>query len=345
MKARRLLVELLTHVARAAGLPSLERRRRHRRGDYRLYVLEYHEVCGTAAEEREGVVSAERLARHLRFLGPLFRCVTLAEGAKRLAAGEPLEEDLLALTFDDGYLGNERHAWPVLRAAGVPGTVYLATAFLDGDELWFDFARRAFRALRGREEALPASAQEVLATALGSWPSSGGEVERLKYAPLEIRHEALHVLSHLDLDLEPAALAMDWRAARRMVEEGAEMGAHTVNHPILSRLDAHQQEEEIQRSRQRITEEVGHEPETFAVPNGSQRDFDAATLEILQRLGFRASCTTVRGSNRPGCDLFTLRRLGIGADSTSLLAARLAGFFDQGLRHRLPGGMGKAPGH
>jgi peptidoglycan/xylan/chitin deacetylase (PgdA/CDA1 family) len=36
-----------------------------------------------------------------------------------------------AVTFDDGYEGVHRHAWPVLRELGVPATVFLATAYLD----------------------------------------------------------------------------------------------------------------------------------------------------------------------------------------------------------------------
>lgn len=349
MALRRRLVDAVALAARAAGLPGLLRRRRHRRGDYRVFILEYHEVCGRPDEESEGTVSAQRLERHLRFLAPHFEVVTVAEAARRLSSGGPgrgLDHDLLVLTFDDGYRGNYRHAWPVLRRLGMVGTVYLATDFLDGEALWFDTVRRALQAMKGRELALPASTQDMLRTALGEWPMAAGRVVgRLKYAPLDARVEAVHALAELELDRAPAAEPMSWGEAMEMIEQGAEMGAHTVTHPILSRLSASQQEDEIARSRRRIAEATGHQPTTFAVPNGSSKDYDQATLDVLRRLGFTASVTTERGSNMPGCDLFTLRRLGIGSDSDSLLAARLAGLFDEGLRRFRPGRARAAPAH
>ena len=117
-----------------------------------------------------------------------------------------------------------------------------------------------------------------------------------------------------------------------MMAGGIEFGAHTVSHPILSTLEPADQEDEIRRSRARIAEATGKEPVTFAYPNGSAKDYDRHTVEILGRLGFQAACTTRRGSNRPGCDRLTLKRLGIGSDSTAIVETRLAGLFDEEVR-------------
>ncbi len=42
----------------------------------------------------------------------------------------------VVLTFDDGFDGVYEHAWPRLRAAGLPFTIYLATAYLGGVMRW-----------------------------------------------------------------------------------------------------------------------------------------------------------------------------------------------------------------
>ena len=76
-------------------------------------------------------------------------------------------------------------------------------------------------------------------------------------------------------------------------------------------------------------------PTAFAVPNGAPRDFDATTLDLLREMGFKACCTTVRGSKRSGCDLLSLRRIGVGRDSTRVLSARLSGLFDDEARRWL----------
>ena len=77
------------------------------------------------------------------------------------------------------------------------------------------------------------------------------------------------------------------------------MGGHTVTHPILSTLGSREQEQEILSCRDRITEATGVAPTTFAMPNGSHRDFDGETLRILGEAGFEAACTTIRPSPHP----------------------------------------------
>ncbi len=334
MTPRKLAVRGVSLLAVASGLTSLRRRWRHRRGDFRLYVLEYHDVA--AGAEQEGTVKAERFRRHLRYLKRRFRIETLAAAFERLGAGG-LDRDLLAITFDDGYAGNYRDAWPVLCAEGVLATFYLTTGFLDGTELWFDVARRALDAARRSPEVDPAAARR-LRGALGSWPpaeSTDGMVRRLKYLPPAERDRALEALRAAGLGPATPARPLTWDQAAEMAAAGAELGAHTVTHPILSTLEPAAQSEEIRRSRARIAEATGAPPVTFAYPNGSARDYDRHTLEIIGRAGFRAACTTRRGSNRPGCGRLELKRIGIGADPPFVVEARLAGLFDEEVRSRL----------
>jgi peptidoglycan/xylan/chitin deacetylase (PgdA/CDA1 family) len=327
-----LAVNLVSTVAVASGFTTLVRRRRQRRGDYRVYILEYHRV--EDEPEREGVVSTKRFEDHLRQLTASFRFTTVAEAAEHLAAG-PLLEDFLVLTFDDGYRDNHHCAWPVMRAFKVPGTIYITTGFLDGNPLWFDTARRSFEALQQRGGPLPEAIARALRQALGDLPQPGQEVNRLKYAAPQDRLRVTALVDDLSLVRRPASTPLSWDEARELHAAGIELGGHTVSHPILARLGHHQQEVEIQQSQMRLAEELGATPTTFAMPNGSKKDFDRNTLDLLQRLRFLAACTTMRGSNRPGCDPYTLRRIGIGSDSPTLLSARLAGLFDQGLRRVL----------
>lgn len=336
MRLRRLAANLVAAAAAASGWLHIVRRQRHRRGDFRLYILEYHDVHED--HEHEGTVSAARFRRHLCHLQRRFRFAPLTPAHQQLQAGK-LDRDLAVVTFDDGYAGNYEAAWPVLRDEGVPATIFLTTGFLDGDELWFDVARRTLAAIQQSPPEVEPDLRAVLRDGLGVWPITPASsiepiVRRLKYLPPQRRQQALATLSQLGLDLTPAARPMSWQQVDEMMAGGIEFGAHTVSHPILSTLAPAAQEDEIVRSRQRITEATGTQPTSFAFPNGSARDYDQHTVNILQRLGFDAACSTQRGSNQPGCHPLTLKRLGIGSDSLSLLDARLAGLFDQEVRNR-----------
>ena len=96
-----------------------------------LFVLVYHRVG--AGMGREMDLPTDLFEAQLHYLGERFEPVPLADGLGRLAAGETLRRDLVAVTFDDGYKEVYAEAWPVLREAGIPATIFVATGFLDGD--------------------------------------------------------------------------------------------------------------------------------------------------------------------------------------------------------------------
>jgi len=334
--ARRIAGRSAAATVAALGGAALLRRRRRRRHDYRVFVLEYHDV-GSSGSEREGVVSAARLARHLRFLQSHFRLTSLSGAVEALAGPKGPGEDLVVITFDDGYAGNYRHAWPVLRAAGVPATVFVASGFLDGGELWFDLAERCLEAARQGAPPEGPIEHEDVARAVRPWLAGKRDAvwTWLKGLSPE-RRDA--VVERLRVAYRPTAertTALSWAEARELAASGIEIGAHTHSHPILSTLPPARQEQEIIRGRDRIATELGTVPRHFAYPNGSAIDFTDDTVRIVRDAGFRSACTTVRGSNAGGCDLLRLARIGVGNEPTLVLAARLAGLLDDRIRQRL----------
>jgi peptidoglycan/xylan/chitin deacetylase (PgdA/CDA1 family) len=95
-----------------------------------LLILGYHRVG--AGMEREMDLPLSVFAEQMRYLSAHREVVPLVDGVRRL--GFPLERDLVAITFDDGYREVYTHAWPVLRELGLPSTVFVATGFLEGTD-------------------------------------------------------------------------------------------------------------------------------------------------------------------------------------------------------------------
>ena len=330
-------VNLVAMLATVSGLCKAMRRIRRGRTGFRVFILEYHGVSESGLE-CEGTVSQDRLRGHLRFLTQRFPITTLAEAADLLNGERPLSEDTMVISFDDGYANNFTAAWPVLRQESVPATIFLTTGFLDGMPLWFDVARRKLEAIHRQGGDQPQELVQILPTREVEWSARfwvNRMVNRLKYMPEEERHACVAALDHFESSAAEAQPAMLWSQVRQMQQNGIEMGGHTVSHPILSTLPPERQEEEILGCWNRIKEASGVAPTTFAYPNGSIGDYDRSTLEILEASGFRAATTTRRGSNRPGCNPYTLRRIGVGSDSNWLLSARISGLFDDEIRRRL----------
>lgn len=334
---RRLALHSASLFGAISGLTGSVHRRRLRRQDHRLFILEYHDIS-TNGEEFEGTISQDRFRRHVKWLKQRFVISTLAEATVALGSEARLEHDVLTVTFDDGYEGNHTGAWPVLESEGVPATVFLTTGFLDGEELWFDRAKRYLSAAQDSPESLSEKVRATLVQLYGRWPQARDPeslVQMLKYLTPEKRLAFVEELASLSLDPAPAARPLSWEQVRSMQQGGIEFGGHTVTHPILSLLSRKSQEREILLSQKRIREKTGVSPKTFAYPNGSTKDFTDETVEIARRAGYQAACTTRKGSNRAGCDPMTLLRLGIGSDPTWVLEARVAGLFDESVRRRL----------
>jgi peptidoglycan/xylan/chitin deacetylase (PgdA/CDA1 family) len=321
---------------------------RRRRRRFRLFVLVYHDVAPNGAGEPEGRISAERFARHVAHLRKHYALESVSQAAMRLGTGGGLERDVVSITFDDGYQGNRRVAAPILGEAGATATFFVTTGFVDGAGLWFDRLARCLETLR--RGAVPGAAvararrlvgEELGDRALGGAPEAA--LERAKNLAPGALAALLARLEELGLAQGRAATPMSWSEVHELVELGFEVGSHTVSHPILSSLNAEQQAREIAGSRRRLEEALGFPPVSFAYPNGSARDFDATSVELLRHHGFRAACTTIRGCNPPGADPLTLRRLAIGNDSLAGLEARLSGLFDEWARGRwTTGAVGRA---
>jgi peptidoglycan/xylan/chitin deacetylase (PgdA/CDA1 family) len=91
--------------------------------------------------------------------------------------------------------------------------------------------------------------------------------------------------------------AMTWDQVR---EIGADplctLGAHTVNHYAVSRLDADEARAEIVTSADRLEQEIGTRPDTFAYPYGDETSAGQRDFEIVQDCGFEAAVTTRKGT-------------------------------------------------
>jgi hypothetical protein len=94
-------------------------------------VLIYHRVGGGTPDERdlpttEFVKQIEELTCH--------RVVPLDAALDELEAGD--DSPKVVITFDDGFVDVHTTAWPLLREAGLPFTLYVTTAYIDGTMHW-----------------------------------------------------------------------------------------------------------------------------------------------------------------------------------------------------------------
>jgi peptidoglycan/xylan/chitin deacetylase (PgdA/CDA1 family) len=215
------------------------------------------------------------------------------------------------VTFDDGYADNVTVALPYLRRRGIPATFFLATAFVDGGRMWNDSVIETVRRVRG--DTLDARCLGLGMLAVSSVDLRRKAIrsllEAIKYLPLEERQERVEELgSQVSGDLPPD-LMMTAEQVRCLRTSGMDVGAHTVSHPILAKLDSERAGIEIGECKSRLEAITGTPVTLFAYPNGKPgRDYRAEHVGMVRRLGFEAAVSTAWGVAHAASDPFQLPR-------------------------------------
>ena len=239
-------------------------------------IFTLHRFAATEGEAE--AISAAQLDEALTALSDLgFRSVALAEMIEKAGRGQ-LEPCSIAWTVDDGYADFAEVAMPVFERHNCPVAVFLVTGFVDGASWpWWDQVRYITQ-----ESGSPRDYAEDKIAALKRVSDDQ------KWA--EIRTLAEERSIQLP-QVPPASYRpMSWDQVRACARRGASFGAHTVNHPILPKVDDRQAEQEISQSWSRLQEEAGDAAlPVFAFPNGA---YGSREIELATNAGLKAALTT-----------------------------------------------------
>lgn len=72
-----------------------------------------------------------------------------------------------------------------------------------------------------------------------------------------------------------------------------EIGAHTVNHPKLSKIEVEKQNKEVSESKLTLEKLLGITIQSFAYPFGGKGTFDEDTVGLIIKNGFSYACTNI----------------------------------------------------
>jgi peptidoglycan/xylan/chitin deacetylase (PgdA/CDA1 family) len=217
----------------------------------------------------------------------------------------------LAITFDDGYRDNLAIAAPILKRHGVPATVFIAPAYLDGGCMWNDVVIEACRSSPRPELNLgvfglgvrgigDVSARRALVAEMLDLLKYRGHVERDALA----RQFAQIAESQVPSDLMLTSGSLD-----SLSHHGIEIGAHTSHHPILAQTSVDVAWSEIRDSRVWLERSTGKKVTMFAYPNGKPyRDYRIEHVQMVREAGYEAAVSTAHGAANVESDVYQLPR-------------------------------------
>lgn len=290
-----------------------------------LLVLIFHRVLPEPDPVLPDEPDAARFSAILDLIAGSFQPLPLREAVRRLREGS-LPARAACITFDDGYANNCEIARPILNAKGVPATVFVAPGFLDGGRMFNDtvietvrLAPQDFdlRALDlGRHALTDAAARRRTVEAL---------LEKLKYLDIEERLKRIGEVAEVAGVRLPGDLMMTQDQVRQLHAAGIEIGAHTVDHPILTSVADDVAARQMRDSRQVLESMIGAPVRSFAYPNGKpQRDYADRHVAMAREAGFDLALSTAWGAATRESDPFQIPRVAAWDQDALRYGIRLA---------------------
>ncbi|MGB3512084.1 MAG: polysaccharide deacetylase family protein [Microcoleaceae cyanobacterium] len=324
-------------------------------------ILLYHRVTVLDSDPQLLSVSPQNFAEHLQILSKSYHLVSLRELVKQLCEGQ-VKHHSVAITFDDGYADNLHEAKPLLEKYGIPATVFVTAGKIgQNQEFWWDDLERILLKTVHLPEklALTINSQSYnwelgesahldqitsLQYLINNWnvvktdnPTPRHQIYRSLCSLLgplstETRGKILQEIVHwaqIDSSGRLSHRALTETEVQQLAKDGlVEVGAHSINHPVLSSISQPEQELEIHQSRKKLESILGHSVTSFAYPYGTKSDYNSQTVATVKNLGFDCACSNFAEVVWRGSDRFELPRFLVRNWNGEKFAEQLKGWFN-----------------
>ena len=309
----------------------------HRRTGRNVLVLMFHRVLPASSPMlqnhlslRSIIITAENFARLLNFLPKHFRFAAMPEV---MQDRQKSRENRCVVTFDDGYNDFLKYAWPILQQNKLPVTMFLPTALIGASHrFWWDQLYHA--CMKMKYAVTPAGLGEPVKLAPNLAAEMFGEIaallQRIANTPVAERAPLVYqlvafiqdwpetrvgaLLQSLDSAianeriLEKANALMNWDEIKSLRQAGVAFGSHTRRHLNLAAISAAQIWEEVAISRQELAAKLQASIDSISFPGGHHSD---DVLQAVAAAGYSHAYSTRKGLNRPGEEVYRLRRVNI----------------------------------
>jgi peptidoglycan/xylan/chitin deacetylase (PgdA/CDA1 family) len=252
---------------------------------------------------------------HLTAAG--YEFLSIGAAVEKMQAGGSQGRPFAVLTLDDGYKDNLIYAAPIFRKHNCPYTIYVTPKIAEGTcELWWRVLEQVIGGGDGFDGAIN-GVQTAYATRTIEEKNNAARklFPIIKTLPEHeqrrwIRDVALQ--RGIDVNGYCRSVAMTWDEIRGINSDPlCTIGAHTVNHFAVARLDEDESFSEQAQSKAMIEAEINEEVAHFAYPYGDEPAAGVRDFKLAQKAGYTSAVTTRKGLIFSGHEkhLFALPRV------------------------------------
>lgn len=282
-------------------------------------ILMYHRF---SQHERKGYISKKTFIKQLDYISKNFNAITLKDLCECLKSNKKIPRNSIVLTVDDGHEDFYRIAFPLLIERNIPATLFATTGFVNKDLwLWPDKVTWLlsdltelktdiqFGSVILRKGVVDGRQKEKYWKEIIDYLLSLNEQKKIE----RIKQFGAFLDKVLPVIAPQEYSSCSWGQLKEMQASGIEIGAHTVTHPSLGRVERKQARAEIEGSLEALTEHLGKKQRTFCYPNGTPSDYNFFIQDLVKQVGF--SCAVTAFHDRLGVkNFFAMRRYPCGDD-------------------------------
>jgi peptidoglycan/xylan/chitin deacetylase (PgdA/CDA1 family) len=312
----RLFASIGLYYSGAVKLISYIKKKRNNKD--RITILAYHDISDKDYLNLH--VPSEVFLSHVECLIEQgYNIISLKEAVNVLKkeSNEPIPEKAVVITFDDVYSSFYKTVFPIVKQFEIPVTIFLCTEPVENrippfvDALIYAFDNTSKESIDLTDmglESYSLKSKLLKENALYKINDYSKEMNVVDRGNLLAYIFDLMGVRFPSQELSKEVLS--WDEIIEMSRNGlVEFGAHTMNHPSLSRVSLDEVRCEIWASRLCIQLKLGKDVQPFAYPYGSVNDISENVRRITKEEGLSCGCTLSPGVNRKGDDLYLLKRI------------------------------------
>lgn len=298
------LIKTCLNVAHFSGLARFLRKSLQGCGS----ILCFHHIVPSDQKQGEFSPNAKleispvflrQIIERVRTLG--YETISLSQAIDNVKNPASARKPFVVFTLDDGYRDNLVHAQPIFAELNCPYTVFISPGIVEGTvELWWRGLEKIIaenisvyveidgitHSFKTQTVAEKYTAWNILSTALQ---------KTAEYKQREIIRE---IAKRYCVNLEALCLetAMNWDEIRHLAKDPlCTIGAHTMGHYAIKKLETANAVQELEQSRRIISEKLKRPVEHFAFPYGDHCSAGPRDFALAEKAGFQSSVATRTG--------------------------------------------------
>ena len=257
----------------------------------------------------------------LRFLKKRWNVIKLCDLFESIRNRWRLPPKTVVITIDDGYLDFYDVAYPLLLKYKLPATFFPTINFVERRGwLWpdilnyiLDHSKKPELSITFEHRPFRFRIQDAVSR-IKVWQELSDFCSEL---PDEQKWSFITILSERAIVKVPskptsAYSAVNYEQLEEMCRNRIEIGAHTLNHPILSQVGEKTLETELSEPKKILELKLGIEVKSLAYPSGREMDITSNVVEKAKKIGYLGAVVTKRNHTwYDRLDPYQLPRIGV----------------------------------